>query len=115
MESKSSETEIPSTMVSPPKLTETEIPSTMVTPSKLTEIPLSKPIIKSNRELLEESREFGEKINCILLSDKFINIKRPLLWLCQSCKHKFSESYYNFKVNNRGCLKCSYRKFNYNK
>ena len=64
---------------------------------------------------LDDCYLIGGSINCMLLSTKFKNIKLPLLWLCSTCGHKFSESYYNIKVNNRGCLKCAYRKFNYNK
>lgn len=53
----------------------------------------------------------GESINCVLLSNKFENIRKPLTWLCK-CGNKFNESYINIKSNNRSCLKCSYKKFN---
>ncbi len=57
----------------------------------------------------------GNTINCMLLSTKFVNIHKPLLWLCSNCGNKFNESYNNIKLYNRGCLKCSYKRFNKNK
>lgn len=46
-----------------------------------------------------------------LVSNKFRNINSPLNWICNICGNKFMETYNNIK-NNKGCLKCSYKKFN---
>ena len=54
----------------------------------------------------------GESIDCVLLSEKFYNIRKPLEWLCNSCGKTFMESYINIKNNHRGCLSCAYKKFN---
>ena len=52
------------------------------------------------------------KINCTLLSKKFVNVNSPLNWICNSCGNKFVETYTNINSNNKGCLKCFYKKFN---
>lgn len=52
------------------------------------------------------------KINCTLLSKKFVNISSPLNWFCNNCGNKFTESYINISNNNKGCLKCVYKKYN---
>lgn len=60
---------------------------------------------------IDDCYALGASINCILLSTKFVNIRSPLTWIC-SCGNKFSESYININCFHRGCLKCSYKKFN---
>jgi hypothetical protein len=64
---------------------------------------------------INDCEKIGDNINCMCLSTKVSNIRTPLVWLCLQCSNKFSESYINIKNNNRGCLKCSYKKFNKNK
>ena len=59
-----------------------------------------------------DCEKIGFDINCLCLSKKVTNIRTPLVWLCANCNNKFTESYINIKNNNRGCLKCSYKKFN---
>ena len=81
----------------------------------MSDISESKLVESSIKVTLDDCYLIGSSINLMLLSTKFRNIKSPLLWFCSTCGHKFSESYYNIKVNNKGCLKCSYRKFNKNK
>ena len=68
-----------------------------------------------NVSTIDECREIGLSINCALISEKFIHMKRPLIWLCSNCQNKFTETIFNIKMNHRGCLKCAYKKFNYNK
>lgn len=63
-----------------------------------------------NKVTLDDCYSLGAEIDCMLVSTKFVNIRTPLVWLC-SCGNKFTESYINIKNNNRGCLKCAYKKF----
>jgi hypothetical protein len=61
---------------------------------------------------LDDCFNIGLTIHCLCISTKFKNVHSPLIWMCQRCGNKFNESYINIKNNNRGCLKCSYNKFN---
>ena len=71
-----------------------------------------KTLITNNKITVDDCFMLGLSINCMCLSNKFKNIRSPMTWLCQNCGNKFSESYINIKSNHRGCLKCSYKKFN---
>ena len=65
-----------------------------------------------NTITIEDCNILGTSIDCTLLSEKFLNIQKPLEWLCNNCDKIFMESYINIKTKNRGCLSCAYKKFN---
>ena len=65
-----------------------------------------------NTPTLDDCNLLGISINCTLLSDRFLNVRKPLEWLCDNCGKTFMESYINIKMKNRGCLSCAYKKFN---
>lgn len=60
----------------------------------------------------DDCYNLGLMNNYTILSSKFTNSNTPMNWLCNICGNKFMETYNNMKNNNKGCLKCSYKKFN---
>ena len=67
---------------------------------------------KLRLNLYDECFEFGLSLNLSLLSLVVSNRNKPVNWLCITCGNKFMESFINLKNNNKGCLKCAYKKFN---
>jgi hypothetical protein len=67
---------------------------------------------KLKMNLYDECFEYGLTLKLSLVSPVVTNINKPVNWLCINCGNKFMESFINLKINNKGCLKCSYKKFN---
>lgn len=69
------------------------------------------PICSGNQQkTIEDIKKYTfENSCCELLSNKYVNVSEKLLFRC-SCGNEFKRSFNDFKVKNKNCPDCSYKK-----